>query len=271
MSGGKNKQKSSSTSSQESFGQSFVAGFQQPFLRNLFGQASTVAANQLGSPLAGQLSQRLGAQGQGFQDILGAVSRSFAPGVGGEGGAIQGLLNFARGGGPIESLLGESPGLSGSIDSLQAAIQQNLAATAGTIGSQATLQGSTGGSRQALATGLAGQEAQRQFAGGAAGLIGQDFAARQQLAPQILAQQAGAFQAAGALGLQQRASQVGAAQTGLGSLGALFNLGLAPNQAAFGPLEQLAQILGPAITLSQQTSSGTGQQSGKGSGFSFGF
>jgi len=275
MSGGKNKQKQSSqqSSQQSSFGQSFVAPFQQQFLERLFGQANTVASQQLASPVPQKLGGQLLGQGQDFQNILGGISRSFAPGVGGEGGAIQGLLGFARGGGEFDQLLGESPGLQGSLGSLQDAIQQNLAATAGTIGGQATLQGQTGGSRQALATGLAGQEAQRQFAGGASQLIGQDFAARQALAPQILAAQSGAFQAAGQLGLQQRASQVGAAQSGLGSLGSLFNLGLAPGQAAFGPLEQLAQILGPAIQLSFQQSqgSGTGTGSGSGSGFQFGF
>ena len=284
MSGGKSKQ--SSSSQQSSFGESFVAPFQQPFLQDLFRQGAGIATQQLGQipGIAGPLGQQLSGAGQGFLGALEGASTQTAPGV---GDAISGLLSFASGGAPFagigqaaEGLLGESPALGGQIDALQSAIQQNLAATAGTIGGQATLQGSTGGSRQALATGLAGQEAQRQFAGGAAGLIGQDFAQRQQLAPQILQtqlqaaqagsqQQLGALGTAGQLGLSQQAGQAGAAQSGLGQLGGLFNLGLAPQNAQFAPLQQLAQILGPAITLSRQESSGT--SAGSGSSFSFGF
>jgi len=112
-----------------------------------------------------------------------------------------------------------------------------------------------------LATGLAGQEAQRQFAGGAAGLISQDFAARQALAPQLIGLQQGALGAAGQLGLGAGAQQVSAAGTGLGALSNLFGLGLAPFQAAFGPLLNLAQIIGPPTVLqtSQQQQTGTSQ------------
>ena len=278
-SGGKSKQKSQST--QESFGESFVAGFQQPFLQDLFAQGAGIASQQLGQipGIAGPLGQQLSGAGQGFLGNLQGAASQQAPGV---GDAISGLLNFAgpQGGfagigSAAEGLLGPNPALGGQVDALQAAIQQNLAATSGTIGGQATLQGSPGGSRPALATGLDGQEAQRQFGAGASQLFAQDFAGRQQLAPQILQTQlgaaqaqAGAFGSAGAIGLQQQAGQVGAAQGGLGALGGLFNLGLAPQGAQFQPLLALADILGPAITLSRQESSG--QSTGSGSSVQFG-
>ena len=255
--GGKGSQEQRSQSTSESF----INPFQVPFLQDLFGQASQLSGQQLGpiQAQANQLSQGLLTSGQQFVSGLQGQAGGLGAGV---GSAIGGLLNFGGPGGAAEQLLGPNPALGGQIDALQSAIQQNLAATAGTIGGQATLQGGTGGSRQALATGLAGQEAQRQFAGGAANLLSQDFAARQALAPQLVGLQQQALGAAGQLGLGSASNQINAAGQGLGQLSNLFNLGLAPFQAAFSPLLNLAQILGPPTVLqsSQQTSQGQSQQ-----------
>ena len=150
---------------------------------------------------------------------------------------------------------------------------------------QSPLQGATGGSRQALATGLAGQEAQRQFGQGATQLLAQDFAGRQQLAPQLVGQQlqAGAllnqgnlqqsqqalsaFQAAAGAGTTAAFGQTGAAQTGLGALGGLFDLGLGQFGAEFQPLLNLAQILGPATVLSLDKSFGRAEETSFGLDF----
>ena len=258
ISGGKGSQQQQATQ----FSESFVDPNQVPFLQSLFGQAQNLAGQQLGpiQAQANQLSQSLLTSGQQFVSGLQGQAGGIGAGV---GQAIGGLLNFGAPGGPAEQLLGPNPALGGQLDALQAAIQQNLAATSGTIAAQSSLvAGGQGGSRQALATGLAGQEAQRQFAGGAAGLISQDFAARQALAPQLLGLQQGALGAAGQLGLGAGQQQTSAAGTGLGALTNLFGLGLAPFQAAFGPLLNLAQIIGPPTVLqtSQQQQTGSSQE-----------
>ena len=251
------------------FSESFVDPNQVPFLQSLFGGAQQLAGQQLGpiQSQANQLSQNLLTSGQQFVSGLQGQAGGIGAGV---GSAISGLLNFGQPGGPAEQLLGPNPALGGQIDALQAAIQQNLAATSGTIGQQASLvAGGQGGSRQALATGLAGQEAQRQFAGGAAGLISQDFAARQALAPQLLGLQQGALGAAGQLGLGA-GQQTSAAGTGLGALSNLFNLGLAPFQAAFQPLLNLAQIIGPPTVLQTSQQQQTGESAEGRFGLNFG-
>lgn len=250
----------------QSSGESFISPQQVPFLDQLFGAASSLAGQQLGpiQAQANQLSEGLLTSGQQFVSGLQGAAGGVGAGV---ESAISGLLNFGQPGNATEALLGPNPALGGQIDALSAAIQQNLAATSGTIGGQATLQGGTGGSRQALATGLAGQEAERQFGQGATQLFAQDFAARQQLAPQLLAQQQAALGAAGGLGIAGQQAQTQAAGIGLDSLSNLFNLGLAPFQSAFSPLLNLAAIIGPPTVLSTQQA--TGQQDS--SAFQLGF
>lgn len=281
----------SSSSKQQSQGtaSTFVDPVQAAFRGPLFGQAQTLANQQLGpiSLQANELGQGLLTSGQQFIQGL----QSGASGLGtGVGASIQGLLGIGQGGQQLpgnelisgagasaQGLLQQNPALLGQTSLLQDLIQQNLTATAGTIAGQATLGGSTGGSRQALATGLAGEEAQRQFAQGATQLISDDFRQRQGLASQLVGQQlqAGsllnqgalgqtqqqlqAFGQAGQLGNQGQAGQTGAAAVGLGGLPSVFDLGLAPFGAEFQPLLNLAQILGPTTVLSesQQTSSGS--------------
>lgn len=322
MSGGKSKSQAKSV--QVSTGSTFVDPTQVPFLNALRGEAAGIAGSQLGQinkvagPLAGSLLQ----QGQGFQQQLGGIAQQGAGG--GFDQAISSLLNFGgagqlagqelisasqnqalQGGDLISgaaanasSLLGPNPAIGGQIDALQAAIQQNLAATTGTIAGQASLVGGgQGGSRQALATGLAAQQAQTEFAGGASALLGQDFAGRQQLAPQLVqqqiaaggilqqgglaqqglgleaagllqqaqtqqqTQQLAALQSAGQLQLGETGARAGAAQAGLSQLGGLFELGVAPFQAQFGPLLNLAQIIGQPTVLSAQDASGSSESS----------
>ena len=124
-----------------------------------------------------------------------------------------------------------------------------------------------GGVAAGLELGQRGQNILAQIAGGAQGLQGQQqqIQAAQALQGGALGQQGqniGALtallqgglqgaQGAGALGLGQQQQQFGAAQAGLGSLGDLFNLGLAPFGAEFGPLQQLAQLLGGPTVLGQ--------------------
>lgn len=252
-----------------------------PFFQALFGASTGLAGQQLPaiSEAANALAPGLLTSGQSFIEGLQGGAGGLGQGV---GQSIAGLLDFGGAGGlpgnqliqgagaSAQALLGPNPALGPQISILQDIIQNNLQATAGTIAGQATLQGATGGSRQALATGLAGQEAQRQFAAGASSLLSQDFASRQALAPQLVGQQiqAGlalnqgalgqtqqqlaALTGAGNLGVQSVFGQTGAAGTGLGQLGGLFDLGLAPFGAEFSPLVTLAQIFGQPTVLSRQ-------------------
>ena len=314
--------KSQSQQRQQATSEQFVAPFQVPFLESLFGQAAGVQAGQQGriGGIANELGSRLGAAGQEFLGNLSGIAggaRSSAV-----GSAIEQLLGIgtsapaqalAAGGGQLPgtaelqaiasgesglapSLAGPSPAIEGQLSALDAFLQENLRTTLGTISGQASQAGATGGSRQALVSGLAGQEAQRTFAGGAADILATDFARRQALAPQAQAQQLAAAQAlqtggvatagqdvssqqallqailggaggAGGLGGAEVGQQIGAGGTGLEQLGGLFNLGLAPFGAEFSPLQSLAQILGPAILLGSSESSGRGDSSS----FSFAF
>lgn len=259
--------KSESQQRSQASSESFISPQQVPFLEGLFGQAADLAGQQLGpiQATANQLGESLLTSGQQFVSGLQGAAGGVGPGV---EQAISGLLNFGGPGGPAEQLLGPSPGLPGQISSLSAAIQQNLAATTGTIAGQSSLvAGGQGGSRQALATGLAGQEAERQFGAGASQLFAEDFARRQQLAPQLLGLQQQALTSAGGLGIGALAERTQAAGTGLGSLSQLFNLGLAPFQSAFSPLLNLAQIIGPATVL--QTSQSTGRTDSSSTDLSF--
>ena len=289
---------SQSGSQSQQTSRTFVDPNQQPFLQDLFGQAQGLANRQLGpiSQQANALSQNLLTSGQQFIQGLQGGAGGFGLGV---QGAIGGLLGLGQGQGQLpgnelisgaaasaQGLLGQNPALAQQTSLLQDLIQNNLQATAGTIAGQATLQGSTGGSRQALATGLAGQEAQRQFGQGATALLSQDFAGRQALAPQLVGQQlqAGqllnqgalgqtqqnlaAFQGAGSLGNQAAFGQTGAAQAGIGGLGGLFDLGLGGFGAEFQPLLALSQILGRPTVLSE--SQGTSSSFGRSDSSSFG-
>ena len=170
-----------------------------------------------------------------------------------------------------DALLQQNPALQGQISQLDLAIQNNLRATTGTLAGQATLQGSTGGSRQALSAGLLGQEAQRGFRTGAQALISQDFAARQALAPQLQAlQQQGQLAAAGQL-QQGDISQRGLALAGQGQAlqaaqglqqGQQFNQGLISDLLA-----QSIQAQGTAgqLGIAQGGLQGAASQTGLGS------
>jgi hypothetical protein len=233
--GGSSQSSSSTSRSQmQDFGQG-IASFQAPALQNLFGQATDLLGQQQGQigPAAQQLSQGLGAQGQGF--------------ISGLQQAGQGVSPFL-GQGPVQQQI---QGLGGALSALtnrQADIGlnqiQNRFGQAGSIGSRANLAG--GSLLGDLNIGL-----QSAFGQGVSNILGADAQ-----------RQTGAAIAQG--GLQNQAAGIG-----LGSLGSLFDLGISPFAAGFQPLQQAAQIIGPPTVLDQgarsfSTASGTssGSQSG---------
>ncbi len=241
--GGSSKSKSSS--------RSFVDPAQVPFLQDLRtqGQQLASAQSQTIGGVASQLTGRLGGIGT---ELLGGISnqaQQFGPGV---GQAIGGLLG---GGLDFQQLLEPGAQLGGALSSLDEAIQRNLQTTLGSIGQQSTLAGQTGGDRQAFFSQEAGGEAQRAFAGGAAGLIGQDLAQRRQLATGVGGLDLQRLLGAGGLGIQQQGQNLEAAGIGINSLSPLFNLGLGQFSAEFAPLLNLAQIIGAPTVLNKQDSS----------------
>lgn len=281
---------SESSSRNEASASQQIDPTQLGFLANLWASASGLANRSLGPVTlqANQLGGGLLTSGQRFIEGLSGAAGGLGAGV---NSAIGGLLGFGGASTPGNALIqsagagaggllsGPNPGLQAQTSVLSDMIQANLAATQGTIASQATLGGATGGSRQALATGLAAQEAQRQFGAGASNLVSQDFAARQALAPQLLgtqlaagqalnagplqqsALQLQALQSAGSLGNAGRAGQIGAGTAGLGGLGGLFDLGMGTSMAGFQPLLALASILGGPTVLSESESSGESSSS----------
>ena len=245
ISGGKSESRSRS--------QQFVDPAQVPFLANLRSEGQALAREQgfsIGG-VANQLSGRLGGIGDQLLGGLAQQSGLFGPGVG-QAQELLGGIASGEGQFGIQQLLAPGEQLQGQLSFLDENIQRNLQSTLGSIGGQATLGGQTGGDRQAFFSSQAAGEAQRAFAGGASQLLGQDLAARRQLGGVVAGQQLGAAGALGQLGIAQQGV---AAQTGLGALGqlgGLFNLGLAPFQAEFQPLLNLADIVGDPTTLQRQ-------------------
>ena len=240
-------------SSSKSRSRQFVDAAQVPFLNQLRTDAQQLAATQgqsIGS-VADQLSGRLGGIGDQLLGGLAEQSGLFGPGVA-QSQELLGGIASGEGQFGIQQLLAPGAALEGQLNLLDENVQRNLASTLGTLGGQATLQGQTGGDRQAFFSQQAAGEAQRAFAGGASQLLGQDIAARRQLSGTVAGQQLGAAGALGQLGIQQQQLGAQTATAGLGSLQGLFNLGLSPFQAEFGPLLNLAGILGQPTVLGTQ-------------------
>ena len=258
ISGGKSESKSRS--------QQFVDPSQVPFLNQLRSDAQRLAATQGQSigGIANQLSGRLGGIGEQLLGGLAEQSGLFGPGVQQSQELLAGIAS-GEGQFGINQLLAPGAALEGQLGLLGESIQRNLGETLGTLSGQATLQGQVGGDRQAFFSSQAAGEAQRAFAGGASQLLSADISARRQLSGVAAGQQLGAAQALGGVGLEQQrvSGQLGSA--GLQSLQGLFNLGLSPFQAEFGPLLNLAGILGQPTVLGTQRQDQSAQE------FGFGF
>jgi hypothetical protein len=207
-------------------GQSFVDPAQQGFLDQLREQAAGLAGSQQGQigefafPFAEEL---LG----GGRDLLASLS---------EGSFADPLRDFTLDDSLIE----------GQISALGTDINEQLQrflGGAGGLGSNFALGGTLGGGRQQVQEGIATGEAARAFATESAGLRGADVAQRQRL------------------GLDQATSLsnlLGQGQiAGLDNLQGLFNLGISPFGAEFGPLEALAGIIGDPTVLREEFGQGT--------------
>ena len=212
-------------------GQTFVDPSQQPFLDQLREQASGLAGSQQGQigdfafPFAEEL---LG----GGRDLLASLSSG----------------SFAD---PLREFTLDDSLIEGQIDALGTDINEQLQrflGGAGGLGSNFALGGTLGGGRQQVQEGIATGDAVRAFATESAGLRGADVAQRQQL---------GLDQASGLSNL------LGQGQiAGLDNLQGLFDLGLSPFGAEFGPLESLAGIIGDPTLLREEFGQGTTASSG---------
>jgi len=267
-----------------------------------------------GNQLAGGLQNLAqGRFGQGLAQTIGNLQQlgqggSAAGGVntGGQLAGTQALQGLSTSDALSQSLLQPNPGLQGSLDVLNQNIQENLRASLGQISGQASLAGARGGARQALASGQAAGDASRAFQTGASQLIGQDFAARQQLAPALLQadqrgqlaaagqlqqgdlaqrgqqlQQAGLLDAftglgtqalsqAGQLGLGAVGEQRQAGVSGLDALSSLFGLGLGGFTGGFAPLQAASSIIGSPIILERLRQESEGRSQSASVNFGFG-
>ena len=202
-----------------------VWGAQAPYLQSLYGQATDLWSKQ-----AGQV-------GPAAQSMAGGIMG----GLGGYGSpmsnpAFQNLQQRAQGGSPF--LNQQIQGLGSDIGQF---FQQQIMPG---IASQAGQAGQFGGSRQGIASGMAGQDALRQFSQGATNLRQADYGQ--------------GLQAAGMLG--------GLSNDYLGQMGNIYNLGMSPFSAQWMPLQNMANIIGNPTVLgsSQGSSKSYGWQGGGG-------
>ena len=271
---GSKKSKQQQSASAFSQARSFVDPSQQPFLNFLRGQGGQIAQQQLGAggpgAAGGVLGRNLSTQGQGF---LGQLQQGAGGQLGSQQLQAQAAQQAIAGQGPgadflTQRLTSENPFLNQAIQSLGQDIgQQFQEQVLPGIRGSAVQVGALGGGRAQIAEGLAAQRSQQTFGSLAAGLRQQDLAQQQQAAFGL---QQGALQG-GALAGQGAAQQGQFAQAGLGSLGGLFNLGLAPFGAQFQPLQQLSGLVGQPTVLSQQQQRSQSQGTGSSSGFNVGF
>lgn len=268
--------KSSSRSSSQSSGRTFLDPGQAPFLDFLRNQGQQLAVGQMQNigGVADQLSGALGGVGNNLLSIL--------SGQAGGGQALPGMSSLqaiAQGGQnqlDFGNLLQPGAQMEGQLSALDAAIQRNLGSTLGTLGQSASLAGQSGGDREAFFARQAAGDATRAFASGASDLMAQDLASRRGLAGvaaqmqgQQNAQQLAAAQAMMQGGLQGQAQQQNAALGGIGALSGLFNLGMSPFQAAFSPLLNFGQLVGAPTVLSQQQSSSKSRSKGESTNMSW--
>ena len=213
--------------------QTFVDPAQQPFLDFLRNAATGVAGGQqqaigdFAFPFAEQLLS-------GGTDLLNSLS---------SGAFADPLRDFQLNDSLIE----------GQISALGTDINtqlQEFLGGAGGLGSEFVLGGTLGGGRQQVQEGIATRGAIDAFARESAGLRGADAAQRQRL------------------GLDQATSlselQGGGQETALNNLQNIFNLGISPFDAQFGPLLNLANILGDPTRVSETFGQGTTAASGGG-------
>ena len=272
MSGGGSLGFGKSSGQSTSDQRTFVDPQQSPFLQQLRSSAQALAGNQAG-PIQGLFGQAQGLQGQG-QQFLGGLQQTqqqlgqpFAGGFGQGQAGIDALTGIAGGTDFASQQLqrqaaGQNPQLGAQIGQLGQDITRQFGQLLPGITSQALGGGQLGGGRQGVAQGLLGQSAIDAFQRGATDLRGQDIGRQLQAAQALGGLQGGAAgqlaglggqQALGGAALGQQGQGI-SGQLGLGGLSQLqgqFNLGLSPFQAQFGPLQSLAEILGPATVLSQ--------------------
>ena len=271
--GGK-KSRTQQTSSSRA--RSFVDPRQQQFLQFLRSQGAGIAGQQLGPGGPGDVGRNLGQQLSGAgQDLLGQLQAGGAGQLSSQQLQEQAAQQAIAGQGAGQDFLtqrlsGGNPFLNQQIQALGADIGQQFREQIlpGIRGNAVTV-GGLGGGRGQIAEGLAAQRSQQTFGSLSAGLRQQDLAQQQQAATSLAQLQQQGQLGGGALAGQSAAQQGQFAQAGLGQLGGLFNLGLAPFGAQFQPLQSLQGLVGQPTVLSQQQQQGQGTSSS--SGFNLGF
>ena len=194
-----------------------VWGAQQPFLTNLWEQSQTAAQNPYGQSFAQGFQQP--AQG-GFNQLLQGGYQT--PGL------MQGLQGF---GGQQNEALGGA--IQAGLGDINQNLQRNILPS---ISQGAAMSGTSGGSRQGIAEGLALSDANRQASDFVNRMRSENFQQGQQ-------NQLQAYGQMGDLQGQQNAALMG----GLGMAPELSNLGFG---SQYGNLFALSQLLGSPTVLS---------------------
>jgi hypothetical protein len=240
------------------------------FNSNSQSQASLGSGASVNSTVQGTdiWGQQIPGFAQLFSNAMGLQSNQSAALPGTASGLVAGVMPQAQQG------IGALAGIAGGQSPIEAYTSPNNALASTQLGQMtddistnfarsilpqirtgAGLAGGIGGSREALAQGVAAGDAARQIASAGTNLYGQQY-------------QIGANAAAGATDARLAAGQ---ALPGLASQ--VFNLGMAPMQAAWAPLQALAQILGNPAILSRSISTGMdlnkSSSQGKGGGWGF--
>lgn len=213
-----------------------VWGAQAPALQNLYGQAGNLAASQADA----------GARSQGLVD---AQQGNVNAGMGA-------LRNLASGGGPLAAYAAPNNELARQqLDQASAAIGENFNRNIlPGITSAAGQVGGIGGSREALARGVAAGDASNAISRAATDIYSQQYGI-------------GAQAAAG-----MNDSMLSAASAIPGAAAGAVNLGMSPYAASWAPLQSLAGILGGptvlgnSLGLSQASSEAENWNSQKSSG-----
>lgn len=200
-----------------------VWGAQAPALGNMYGQAQALAGKQAGAGAASQalVDRNMGAVNQG----IGAMGK------------------IAGGGGPLAAYAQPNNALARQqLDAASAAIGENFQRNIiPGITSAAGQVGGIGGSREALARGVAAGDASNAIARAATDIYSQQYGI-------------GAQAAAG-----QTDAMLTAASAMPGAATSAVNLGMSPYAAAWAPLQSMAQILGGPTVLGQSSGMGISQ------------
>jgi hypothetical protein len=252
---GKSNDSASTDERSSSFGagSSYIAPMQQGYLQQIYGAGSQLAMQQ--QP---QVAAYTGGQGANALE----QGRAFLEQLSGQAGGSNQFLGQLRDFRPDYSA-GQTA-VQPVIDQLGRDITQQLGrqvSGAGGINSQEALAGNLGGGRNQVRAGIADEAALQTFGREAANL-------RYSAGSAGVEQQLRAALGGGQLEAQDVATRGALSQAGIGGAQSVFNMGLSPFSAQFGPLQAYAALLGGPTVLQSQFDQSQSQRTSRSQGSS---